>query len=497
MRALLLLTVLLAGCESDLFTSAEWDRLETLVNVDQDPLPDPVNKYVGNPEAEALGQMFFFDARFSGVATEVDVLGRPTTAARAPVGQPIGIMCATCHDPSRGGGDHSSVPGNVSIGAGIYDVNAESVINSAYYDLKYWNGRYDSLVWQAMSVLESGVSMNTDRVRVAWLINDLYRARYRALFDDPLPAFPHTFDEQAALLEPDGQCTLDTGSACPDECSEDASGCWPRFPLHGRPGQGTCKRGEAPLADGFDCMEAADQAAVTRVLVNVAKAIAAYEFTLVSRNSAFDRFMTEGEGSELIPASARRGAKLFVGKASCIDCHRTPLFSDGKFHNVGVPQTGPGVPTEGDCPPGGTCDCVAGTVCLPWGAHFGLTVLHGTKLRVDNSTYSDDPVLTDRLRPWYELELTDDLKGAWRTPSLRDAAITAPYMHDGYYRSLDEVVRHYAQGGTRLGSASDQLDKRIRPLDLSEGEIQDLVEFLKTLTGEPLPRELVTAPALP
>ena len=70
-------------------------------------------------------------------------------------------------------------------------------------------------------------------------------------------------------------------------------------------------------------------------------------------------------------------------------------------------------------------------------------------------------------------------------------------MHDGYYRSLEEVVRHYAQGGTRLGSASDQVDVRIRRLDLTEDEIQDLVEFLKTLTGEALPTALVTAPVLP
>src|SRR5688572_8979889 len=90
MRVLLALSFILAGCEVDLYTDDEWSRLESLVNVDQDPPPDPVNKYVGDPQAEALGQMFFFDQRFSGVATQIDVLLRPTTASRAPVGEPIG-----------------------------------------------------------------------------------------------------------------------------------------------------------------------------------------------------------------------------------------------------------------------------------------------------------------------------------------------------------------------------------------------------------------------
>lgn len=489
--------LLLAGCEGSLYTDAEWARLESLVNVDQDPPPDPVNKYVGDPNAEALGQLLFFDTRLSGVSTGLDTLLRPTTAARAPVGEPIRIACATCHDPARGGVDHSSIPGHVSVGAGIYDVNAQSVINAAYYDLKYWNGRYDSLVWQALSVMESGVSMNGNRMRIAWLISDLYRTDYEAAFTEhPLPELGRAFDEQAALLEPDGQCSL-VGSACPAGCTDEPDGCWPRWPLEGRPGDGECNRGDPPLSDAFDCMDQADQELVTRVYVNVAKAIAAYEYRLISRNSAFDRFVVEGPDSELISPSAKRGAKLFVGKASCVDCHDGPLLSDQEFHNVGVPQAGSGVPTEADCPPGGSCDCINGDSCPPWGAHFGLTILQRTTRRADDPTYSDDPRLTEGSRRWYEREITDDLKGAWRTPSLRHVAATGPYMHDGYYASLEEVVRHYDQGGTRFGSASDQLDVRIRPIGLSEGEIKDLVEFLKTLTGEPLPTDLVTPPALP
>ena len=491
----------LIGCDVNFFTEEETEWLQQMKNIDIDPDPDPVNRYVGDPEAEILGQQFFFDTNFSGDVSGRDVLGRPTTAGRAPVGEPAGIACATCHDPARGGIDHSSVPGHVSVGAGLYDVNAQPVINAAYYDLKYWNGRYDSLVWQVLAVMESGVSMNSDRVRTAWRIHDFYRQDYEGVFGDhPLPDFGRSREEQAALLEEDGQCSpTGTPPTCPTDqgCIEKNGGCWPRWPLFGRPGDGQCSPGEPPLQDAFDCMAPADQETVTRVFVNFAKAIGAYEYRLISRNSLFDRFVEEGpEDSELLPPSAKRGAKLFVGKASCVECHHSPLLSDQSFHNIGVPQVGAGVLKETDCPSGATCDCVAGVVCLPWGAFFGLSVLQRTALRVDHPTYSDNPALGERHRRWYEASLTDNLKGAWRTPTLRDVALTAPYMHNGFYRSLEEVVAHYNQGGTGLGAASDQVDPKIRPLGLTEAEMADLVEFLKTLTGEALPRELVVGPEL-
>ena len=91
---------------------------------------------------------------------------------------------------------------------------------------------------------------------------------------------------------------------------------------------------------------------VTRTQVNFGKAIEAYERTLLGGNSAFDRFVREGPDSDAISPTAKRGARLFVGKASCIDCHNGPLLSDGDYHNIGVPQMGDHVPTVVDCPEG-------------------------------------------------------------------------------------------------------------------------------------------------
>jgi len=205
-----------------------------------------------------------------------------------------------------------------------------------------------------------------------------------------------------------------------------------------------------------------------------------------------------------LPPAAQRGLKLFVGRASCIDCHSGPLLSDGGFHNIGVPQQGVSVPTEGDCPKGNArCDCVSDgtTTCMPWGASFGLGSLRDRKAFRRDGPYSDNPepaktTYAAFYNPSPEM-LTRD-RGAWRTPSLRDVAVTAPYMHDGVYKTLEDVVWHYNRGGAASGSGefSDAPARavQLKPLGLRDEEMADLVEFLKTLTGAPLPEAQITKP---
>ncbi|MBK8014938.1 MAG: hypothetical protein IPK13_26775 [Deltaproteobacteria bacterium] len=486
------------------FSERSWSLIESLAHLPP-PDPDPANKYVGNSDAEALGQQLYFDTALSGVATQTDALGRPSPPARAPKGVPTQLACASCHDPASGGSDRTSVPGYVSVGAGWYDVNSMPTVNSAYYKVKYWNGRYDSLVWQAMAVIESPFSMNGTRLQVAWRIHDAYRATYDQIFgaEHPFP-FPAAFDDittesfQDQALDARFRCS--SVDECPAETcrlvatSTSGTGkktCVPRFPLAGKSNGGGCDA-EDPEHDPFDCMAPEDQEAITRVYVNVAKAIAAYEYLLVSRNSLFDRWVDEGPDSDLISSEARHGAALFVGKASCIDCHSTPLLSDNDFHNIGVPHPGAPVPTEADCPEGDPrCDCVTPKNCQPWGAFTGLGKLQaGTEFRIDSVQWSDDP--EDRSRQdYYARPLDDTLIGAWRTPGLRDVALTAPYMHNGAYKTLLEVVRHYNEGGTSEGVAPELKSKHLEPLSMSDDEMNALVAFLKTLTGEPLPASLV------
>jgi cytochrome c peroxidase len=540
------------GC---IFSGREWEILRSLASAPEAPPPDPSNRYYNSPDAGWLGQQFYFDPRFSGTATLVDTLGRQTQYARADKGEPTNISCSTCHDPKRAGGDFTSIPGHVSIGAGWYDVHAQRTVNAAYYDLFYWNGRNDSLWSQIAAVTESNVSMASGRLKVAWVINDFYRSPYSTLFNiDPIPrlalsakstdlvpyvepaildgGIPNPLAGQCKLVS--GVCPSSTPIACrqvpvlcrpdggPPSCTSQATSCWPSPPLQGKPGStagcqasirladGGISPGDTsePFGDAFDCMPAGGQDDITLTYVNFAKAIEAYEYKLISRSSKFDKFVDAGPVSEEISPAAKRGAKLFVGKASCVECHNTFLFSDNDFHNVGVAQIGAGVPTEADCPAGSAaCDCVNGPNCFPWGVREGVRRLDNVNKFNRDSKWSDCSPLLDggvdggcngpaeqrRQALASRMEAGDDLKGAWRTPGLRDVALTPPYMHDGAIRTLEEVVWWYNLGGASAGFAG-QKSVKIKPLHLTDQDISDLVEFLATLTGEPLDHSLVSDP---
>ena len=480
------------------FSDDEWRRLQALSPIPSVPV-DPSNQFRGRADAESLGSAFFTDAVFSGPATDVDALGRPAVQARAARGQATGVRCATCHDLSRAGADVSSVPNNVSAGAGWTDVNAPAIVGSAFQHLLFLNGRADSAWALAVAVAESPTTMNGNRLKTAWAIADGYRAAYDGIFASagyPLP-LPGTSPDVASLLDPTtGRCQATASGECPSGCRTvtatcGASACVPRFPLQGKPGtqvgcQAGCDAGE-PFDDAFDCMDAGDQNDVTRVLVNWAKALDAYQAQLVPGPAPFDRFMAEGPASGAISPAAKRGARLFVGKGVCVDCHTGPLLSDGDFHDIGVPQDGPLVPTVGECAAGNAaCDCVNGVKCLPWGAWDGLGKLAANKF-LRSSVWSDsaedsDPIRATALTRARTDAPGDPLKGAWRTPSLRNVALTAPYMHDGIFGTLAEVVQHYSDAVVTSGVGVPAV--QLKPLLLSADEQSDLVAFLEALTSE-------------
>jgi len=517
-----------AGCDSGGFfcgshamcgwSDTDVARVAALANLPATPPDDPSNNYASRADAAALGKMFYFDTRFSGPSTLVDALNRPMPFGRSPAGQSAGVACVTCHDAGHAGADPSSDPGDVSVGAGWTYTNALTTFNSAFYALHLWNGRADSLWAQAASDNENALTTNGNRLKTAWLIADHYnqaggaaQPTYDAVFADyplPMDQLPGvTSASVQAMLDTTGQCVL-VGGACPSGCAPvtatatgAATGCYPRFPPQGKPGkmQG-CQPGLAsePFGDAFDCMAMTDQLAVTRVLVNFGKAIAAYEQTLVTGPAPFDQWAADlqagnGDSSTAMPDAAKAGALLFVGKAGCSDCHNTPLFSDGKFHNIGVGQTGLGVPTVDDCPAGGVCDCTAPKNCIPAGAPDGLQKLQANAF-VQSSPWSD---LGDSTMPAY---LNPDPStrplGGYRTPSLRSVSMTAPYMHDGSMATLADVVWHYSQGipdQTNPGAPS----ATFRPLYLDDDEQSSLVAFLEALVSTPPPADALAPPTLP
>jgi cytochrome c peroxidase len=284
----------LLGCEPGVLTSLERQALLELTL--RAAPADPTNAVADRPEAVVLGHQLFFDARYSGPLRVGDD-GR--NGALGAIGERGRVACVSCHDPARGGADWRS-GGGTSLGAGWTGRAAPTVLNAALQPTPwmFWDGRTDSLWSQALGPPEGDVEINSSRLEVAHLLHDRYRAPYEALFG----AMP----DLSNLL---------------------------RFPAAGRPGQAA-----------FDGMTPDDQQAIDRIYANFGKAIAAYERKLVDRDSAFDRFMRGDESA--MSESAIRGAKLFVGRAACDECHSGPTLGDGKFHNHGVPQTGPAIPRE-------------------------------------------------------------------------------------------------------------------------------------------------------
>ncbi|MCA9041671.1 MAG: c-type cytochrome, partial [Planctomycetaceae bacterium] len=170
----------------------------------------------------------------------------------------------------------------------------------------------------------------------------------------------------------------------------------------------------------------------------VAKAIAAFERTVLSGNAPYDKFMAGDK--EALSEAAQRGLKLFNGAANCAACHGGPNFTDSAFHNLGV-----GVKEGKNTDVG----------------RFAVSKLEGDT-------------------------------GAFKTPTLREIARTGPYMHDGSMATLEEVMQHYNKGGID----NPYLDEEIFELGLSDEQIADIITFMKEgLSSEDYP--VVEAPELP
>jgi cytochrome c peroxidase len=197
----------------------------------------------------------------------------------------------------------------------------------------------------------------------------------------------------------------------------------------------------------------------------VTKAIAAFERTLVSGNSPFDRWYFQGDEDALTEAQ-KRGFNLFVNEGRCVSCHvieqTQAVFTDNLFHNIGV-----GINDIQDEVPE-----LAGA----------FIEANATLSEVDVKVLTDKR--TSELGRFAISKGFDDL-GSFRTPTLRNIAATPPYMHDGSIATLREVVVHYNNGGvTNEGDrVNDFLSGGIRPLNLSDAQIDDLVAFMESLTS--------------
>ena len=296
----------------------------------------PVKHPDDNPPTEAkiaLGKQLYFDPRLSKDNT---------------------ISCASCHDPAKGWSNGEQFATGVDGQVG--GRNSPTVINTAYQQFQFWDGREPTLEHQALGPIQNPIEMAMTLDGVIERLNKIegYRGQFQKVF------------------------------------------------------------GTDVTSDG------------------IAKAIAAYERTVLSGNSPYDRYKAGDE--DALSESARRGRDLFFGKAHCSACHAGPNLTDNAFHNIGI----------------------------GWNAKKEEFADVG---REAISSLGGD-------------------KGAFKTPTVREIARTAPYMHDGSLKTLAEVVAHYNKGG----NPNFWQDEEIFPLDLTEEEQQDLIQFLtKGLSSDSYP----------
>ncbi len=207
----------------------------------------------------------------------------------------------------------------------------------------------------------------------------------------------------------------------------------------------------------------------------IGRALASYERILVSADSAFDRWYF-GDDPAALDEAARRGFELFRGKARCVACHTVTaeyaLFTDGRFHNTGVGFYATMRPDEPE---------------------LDVLLAPGRSERVSTASIAGTGTATFRDLGRYEVTGLPDDRWRYRTPSLRNVALTAPYMHDGSLKSLRDVLAFYDRGGVD----NEVLDPLIRPLGLSESEIDDLLAFLHSLTGSNVGELVADAHAAP
>jgi cytochrome c peroxidase len=408
-------TALVVRAEEPAFSEDEVRRLQRHSPVPRLP-PDETNKVADDPAAARLGQALFFDARLS------------------PGGR---VSCASCHDPAKSWTDGRSL----SVGAGRGSRNTLSLWNVGYNRWYFWDGRADSLWSQALKPMESPTEMGGSRLAVAWLVGTdaRLRAAYAALFGAP-----------------------------PDALAR-------RLPRSGGPSSA-----DAAERAAWERLAAEDRAAVNQVFVDVGKAIAAFERRLVSRRAPFDVFvegLREGDAAKqaALSEAARRGARLFVGRGKCAVCHAGPLFTDGEFHDIGVP------PNE--------------AVPLP-----DIGRLAGIQALLEDDLGAAGPWSDDRDGPRAGLVRylapRPEVAGQVKTPSLRNVALTAPYMHAGQLQTLRDVLHYYSTLEGRRGLPAQQ-ERILVPLQLSEQETADLVAFLESLTDTALEPSLLRPPEAP
>ncbi len=336
------------------------------------------------------------------------------------------LSCASCHQPDRQFTD------GLPTGQGVNRLsrNTPTIIAGAWQDWFYWDGRRDSLWSQALIPIEAPDEMGGSRTGAVRLVAEdpHYRQRYTDLFG-PLPAAVTSGD----LPEHAGEFAHSNG--------KDA---WFRMPQSTR-------------------------SSINRVYANIGKSIAAFERTLVPKPTPFDRYVdvliSEGEqaASSVLGESAIRGAKLFIDPEAsrCLQCHNGPLLTNGDFHNIGTANLDGSTLVPGQS--------------LDFGRLFGVQAVLLDEFNCLGPHSDATPEQCSALR-FLSREQHGDTAGAFKTPSLRNVALTGPYFYNGQADSIAAVMKHYI-------SPPDTMDHELTPIELTESQMADMLAFLESLSS--------------
>lgn len=312
-------------------------------------------------------------------------------------------------------------------GVGIGQRRTMPVMGAAHSPFLFWDGRKDSAWSQALGPLEDPAEHGGNRVAFVKLVLDQYKPQYQAVFG-PAP-------ELGKLPE----------GASPNGTDAERA-AWAALP--------------ATTRDG-----------VNRVFANMGKAIAAYERNITYGESRFDQYAEatvrgDARGQESLTLQEVRGLRAFLNKGQCVTCHNGPLLTDHAFHNTGVPPIDPKNADRGR--------------------------IEGLKKLLKDEFNCLGPYSDAKPEQCGELQFlsTNDASqlGAFRTPSLRNVAARAPYMHAGQFASLEQVLQHYATspkaaiGHSELARPDEKHSER-QTIRLSAADIQDLAAFLGAVTG--------------
>ncbi|RVT48513.1 cytochrome-c peroxidase [Rubrivivax albus] len=341
------------------------------------------------------------------------------------------FACASCHQPAR----HFTDGLPRAVAAGTARRHTPSLLGAAHGPWLNWDGSADSLWAQALGPIEHADEMATPRSRWVGRVLQTQGAALAAVFG-PVPDLP-----EAAVL------------------------ARPMSPL-----------GDAAAQAAWQALPSTQRDAIDRVFAQTGKALAAYQRRLKMAPARFDRFVQALQRDD--DAAARQqmapdevaGLRLFVGAARCVSCHNGPLFTNHEFHNIGAPEPDRSRVDLGRAD--GVQRLQAGTFsCL--------------------SPHSDANAERDCGEMRFLKTQGPELVGAFKTPSLRNVAATAPYMQAGQLATLADVLAHYNQPQPPFYDPAQHPSRPhfdILPLQLTPSQLGQLAAFLGTLTS-PLPTD--------